>query len=67
MSLCQEKLYKLQKRSNVLGSGKYGKCNTNTSQQSTDTVQNFNSALSRVSDLLLSALVKSSDCYSFLL
>ena len=65
MSLCQEKLYKLQ--CNVLGSGKYGKCNTNTSQQSTDTVQNFNSASSRVSDLLLSALGKSSDCYSFLL
>ena len=65
MSLCQEKLYKLQ--CNVLGSGKYGKCNTNTSQQSTDTVQNFNSASSRVSDLLRSALGKSSDCYSFLL
>ena len=37
---------------------KYGKYKINTSQQSTDTVQNLNSDLSKVSDLPLSALEK---------
>ena len=38
--------------------GKYGKYNINTFQQSSDTVQNFNSDLSKVSDLPLFALEK---------
>ena len=43
---------KLEQTSNVFCTGKYGKYNLNTSQQSTDTVQKFNS------DLSLSALEK---------
>ena len=42
----------------MLCTGKYGKYNINTSQQSTDTVQKFNSDLSKDSDLPLSALEK---------
>ena len=38
--------------------GKYGKYNINTSQQSTDTVQKFHFDLSKYSDLPLSALKK---------
>ena len=38
--------------------GKYGKYNINISQQSTDTAQNFNSDLSKDSDLSLSTLEK---------
>ena len=38
--------------------GKYGKYNVNTCQQSTDTVQKFNSDLSKVSDLCLPPLEK---------
>ena len=38
--------------------GKYGKYNLNTSQQSTDTVQKFNSDLGKVFDLPLSTLEK---------
>ena len=38
--------------------GKCGKYNRNTSQQSTDTARNFNSDLSKVSDLPLSASEK---------
>ena len=49
---------KLEQTSNVFCTGKYGKYNLNTSQQSTDTVQKFNSDLSKVSDLSLSALQK---------
>ena len=49
---------KLEQTSNVSCTGKYGKYNLNTSQQSTDTVQKFNSDLSKVSDLSLSALQK---------
>ena len=49
---------KLEQTSNVFCTGKYGKYNLNTSQQSTDTVQKFNSDLSKVSDLSLSALEK---------
>ena len=49
---------KLEQPSNVFCIGKYGKYNINTSQQSTDTVQNFNSDLSKVSDLPLPALEK---------
>ena len=49
---------KLEQPSNVFCKGKYGKYNINTSQQSTDTVQKFNSDLSKVSDLPLSALEK---------
>ena len=49
---------KIVQPSKVFCTGKYGKYNTNTSQQSTDTVQKFDSDLSKVSDLLLSALKK---------
>ena len=49
---------KLEQPSNMFCTGKYGKYNINTSQQSTDTVQKFNSDLSKVSDLPLSALEK---------
>ena len=49
---------KLEQPSNVFCTGKYGKYYKNTSQQSTDTVQKFNSDLSKVSDLPLSALEK---------
>ena len=49
---------KLEQRSNVLCKDKYGKYNVNTSQQSTNTVQKFNSDLSKVSDLPLPALEK---------
>ena len=49
---------KLEQPSNVFCTGKYGKYNLNTSQQSTGTVQTFNSDLSKVSDLPLSALEK---------
>ena len=58
---------KLEQPSNVFCTGKYCKYNINTFQQSTDTLQNFNSDLSKISDLPLSALEKSSDCYSSLL
>ena len=58
---------KLEQPSNVFCTGKYGKYNINTFQQSTDTLQNFNSDLSKISDLPLSALAKNSDCYSSLL
>ena len=59
-------VHKLEEPSNAFCTGKYGKYNVNTSQQSTDTVQKFNSDLIKVSDLPLPALEKS-DCYSFLL
>ena len=49
---------KLEQPSNVFCTGKYGKCNINTSQKSTDTVQNLKSDLSKVSDLPLPALEK---------
>ena len=49
---------KLEQPSNVFCTDKYSKYNLNTSQQSTDTVQKFNSDLSKVSDLPLSALEK---------
>ena len=49
---------KLGQPSNVFCTGKYGKYNINTSQQSTNTVQKLNSDLSKVSDLPLSALEK---------
>ena len=49
---------KLEQHSNLLCTGKYGKYNVNTSQQSTNTVQKFNSDLSKVSDLTLPALEK---------
>ena len=58
---------KLEQPSNVFCTGKYGKYNINTFQQSTDTLQNFNSDLSKISDLPLSALAKNSYCYSSLL
>ena len=44
---------KLEQRSNLFCIGKYGKYNVNTSQQSTNTAQKFNSDLSRISDLPL--------------
>ena len=49
---------KLEQPSNVFCTRKYGKYNINTSQQSTDTVQNFNCDLYKVCDLHLSALEK---------
>ena len=49
---------KLEQRSNLFCIGKYGKYNVNTSQQSTNTVQKFNSDLSRISDLPLPASEK---------
>ena len=49
---------KLEQTSNVFCTGNYGKYNLNASQQSTDTVQKFNSDLSKVSDLSFSALEK---------
>ena len=49
---------KLEQPFNVFCTGKYGKYNINTSQQSTDIVQKLNSDLSKVSDLPLSALEK---------
>ena len=49
---------KLEQPSNGFCTGKYGKYNLNTSKQSTDTVQKFNSDLSKVSNLLLSASEK---------
>ena len=57
---------KLEQPSNLFCTGKYGNYNINTSQQSTNTVQKFNSDLSKVSDLPLHASEKI-DCYSFLL
>ena len=48
----------LQQLSNFFCTGKYGKYNVNTSQQSTNTVQKFNSDLSKVSDLRLPASEK---------
>ena len=50
---------KSEQSSDVFYTGKYAKYNINTSQQSTDTVWNFNCNLSKVSDLPLSALEKS--------
>ena len=41
---------KLEQLSNVFCTDQYGKYNINTSKQSTDTVQNFSSDLSKVSD-----------------
>ena len=49
---------KLEQPSNAFCTGKYGKYNVNTSQQSTGTVKKFNSDLSKVSDLPLPALEK---------
>ena len=49
---------KLEQPCNVFCTDKNGKYNINTSQQSTDTVQNSSSDLSKVSDLPLSALEK---------
>ena len=49
---------KLEQTSNVFCTGRCGKYNLNTSQQSTDTVQKINSDLSKVSDLSVSALEK---------
>ena len=46
---------KLEHPSNLFCTGKYGKYNVNTFQQSTNTVQKFNSDLSKVSDLSLPA------------
>ena len=57
----------LEQPSNFFCTGKYGKYNVNTSQQSTNTVQKFKSDLSKVSDLPLPASEKNSDCYNFLL
>ena len=48
-------VHKLEEPSNAFCTGKY---NVNTSQQSTDTVQKFNSDLIKVSDLPLPALEK---------
>ena len=49
---------KLEQPCNVFCTGNYGKYNVNTLQQSTDTVQKFNSDLSKVSDLPLAAFKK---------
>ena len=49
---------KLEQPSNVFCKGKYAKYNINTSQQSTNTVQKFNSDLSKVSYLPLPAFEK---------
>ena len=49
---------KLEQPSNLFRVGKYGRHNLNTSQQSTNIVQKFNSDLSKVSDLPLPALEK---------
>ena len=49
---------KLEQPSNLLCIGKYGKYNVNTPQQSTTTVQKFNSDLSKASDLPLPASEK---------
>ena len=51
-------VHKLEQLSDMFCTGKYGKCNVNTYQQSTDTVQKFRSDLSKVSHLPLSAFVK---------
>ena len=50
---------KLEQPSNLFCAGKYGKYNVNNFQQSTNTVQKFNSDLSKVSDLPLPASEKS--------
>ena len=49
---------KLEQCSNLFCIGKYGKYNVNTSQQSTNTAQKFNSDLSTISDLPLPASEK---------
>ena len=48
----------LEKPFNTFCTANYGKYNVNTSQQSTDTAQKFNSDLSKVSDLRLPASEK---------
>ena len=49
---------RLEQPSNMFCTGKYGKYIINTSQESTDTVENFSSTLSKVSDLHTSAWEK---------
>ena len=49
---------KLEQPSNLFCTGKYGNYNVNTSQQSTNIMQKFNSDLSEVSDLPFPALEK---------
>ena len=51
-------VHKLDQPSNMFCTGKYGKYNLNTSHQSTDTFQKFNSDLSKVSDFPLPPLKK---------